>query len=87
MRNRGSVRNYDMNNQLNQTIGPPAGTGEIVVSLLATETTIRSHRPEDFAATRLALKHEVQHRAEAMTDVLQRIMDRPPAIRHWGLNE
>lgn len=76
-----------MNSQLNQPIQPPGGAGEVAVSLLATEPPIRSKRPEDFAAARLALEHEVQHRAEAMTDVLQRIMERPPAIRHWGLNE
>jgi hypothetical protein len=76
-----------MNNQLNQTAEPTGGKGVVVVSLLATETTVHSTGPGNSAGKGLMHENEVQHRAEAMTDVLQKIMDRPPAIRHWGLNE
>jgi len=76
-----------MNCQLNQTSEPTQAPSPVVVSLLLTETATRTSSAEISAANELILEAAMRRRADAMTDVLTGIMERPLTQRFWGLNE
>jgi hypothetical protein len=76
-----------MNNPLNQTTEQAGGAGQVAGSLLTTQVTIRTGGAGNFEGKELALEQEMHRRADAMTEVLKKIMDRPAAPRFWGLNE
>lgn len=76
-----------MNFLPNQTSAAAGGSDQVVVSLLMTKTTVRSNLEGNAAADELPLENAMHRRAEAMTDVLTEIMDRPITPRFWGLNE
>lgn len=80
------MRPYGMNCLPNQ-ISEPSGASQLVVSIIATETTVLSSTTGNSSVNGLKLEEEMHRRADAMTDVMNKIMDRPPAPRFWGLNE
>jgi len=80
------MRAYGMNCRPNQ-ISEPKGTSQMVVSLIATKTTVLSSPPANSSGNGLKLEEEMHRRADAMTDVLTEIMNRPSTPRFWGLNE
>ena len=71
-------------NQITQRV---SGSSPVVVSLIASETTIVSGRTGNFTNGELAFEAEMTQRAEVITNVLAKIMEQPSAFRHWGLNE
>jgi hypothetical protein len=66
---------------------PESGTGQVVVSLISSQTTFVTAGAEGSAASELALEEEMNRRAGVVTEVLTEIMAQPVAFRHWGLNE
>ncbi len=76
-----------MNSLLNKTTDQANAQGPVVVSLLATESKVLTRITDDSGVDELVLENELRRRADAMTEVLQKIMDRPAAPRFWGLNE
>jgi hypothetical protein len=75
-------------NYLPNSINVPAGgANPALVSLIVTETTIRTTTEGNSAANELPLEKAMHRRADAMTDVLTEIMERPTTPRFWGLNE
>ena len=81
------VQTYHMNVLPNQTSVPAGGSSQIAVSLLVTKISARKTAGEHPTANELPLEKAVHQQAEAMTDVLAKIMDRPLTPRFWGLNE
>lgn len=59
----------------------------VVVTLTLTETSTLSSSDSRLDPAALPLEKAMHRRAEAMTDVLTEIMDRPLTPRFWGLNE
>jgi hypothetical protein len=76
-----------MNSLLNKTTDQANAPGHVVVSLITTESKILNRATDTSGADQLVLQDELRRRADAMTEVLQKIMDRPAAPRFWGLNE
>jgi hypothetical protein len=76
-----------MNNPLNQTTKQAGGAGPVAVSLLTTQVTVLAGDAGNSEGKGLAPEQAMHHRANAMTEVLKNIMDRPAAPRFWGLNE
>lgn len=76
-----------MNFLPNQSNVPAGGSSQIAVSLLVTETTLLTQPEDNIAVAELPLEKTLHRRADAMTDVLTEIMDRPLTPRFWGLNE
>ena len=76
-----------MNVLPNQTSIPAGGSSQIAVSLLATKISALKTAGEYPTAKELPLEKAMHQRADAMTDVLVKIMDRPLTPRFWGLNE
>jgi len=64
-----------------------SGSNYAAVALTVTETAVVSSTEGNPATNELPLETALQRRADAMTEVLAKIMDRPPASRFWGLNE
>lgn len=87
MRASGDVRTYSMNFLPNQSNVPAGGSDQVVVSLIMTKTTILASPEGNPAVDELPLEQAMHRRAEAMTDVLTDIMERPVTPRFWGLNE
>jgi hypothetical protein len=87
MRAASDVRTCSMNFLPNQSNAPASGSDQADVSLLMTKTTTVTSTKGDFAANELPLEKALHRRADAMTDVLTEIMDRPVTPRFWGLNE
>lgn len=87
MRPAGGVPSCSMNFLPNQNSVPAGGSDQVVVSLLMTKTTVLSSLEGNAAEDELPLENAMHRRAEAMTDVLTEIMDRPITPRFWGLNE
>ena len=81
------VQRFYMNVLPNQTSVPAGGSSQIAVSLLATKMSVQKTAGEHPAANELPLEKAMHQQAEAMTDVLAEIMDRPLTPRYWGLNE
>ena len=81
------MQTYCMNVLPNQTSVPAGGSSQIAVSLLATKMSVQKTAGEHPAANELPLEKAMHQQAEAMTDVLAEIMDRPLTPRYWGLNE
>ena len=86
MRGMRGVQTYYMNCLPNNTSERTSGSSQVVVALIATETTVLS-TTGNTPISGLTVEEKLQRRAEAMTDVLTEIMDRPVAQRFWGLNE
>ena len=76
-----------MNCVSHQPEKPASGPSQVVVSVMASETTLLSGPVLNLAVDELILENELKRRAEAITDVLTEIMDQPTSYRHWGLNE
>lgn len=76
-----------MNVLPNQARVPAGGSNLALVSLLVTETTVLAQAEGNSPANELPLEKALHQRADAMTDVLGGIMDRPLTPRFWGLNE
>lgn len=76
-----------MNCLPNRTTEQASGQDQVLVSLIASETTLLSSADENPVLNELALEAEMNRRAGVITDVLARIMEEPVAFRHWGLNE
>lgn len=76
-----------MNVLPNQSNVPAGGSNQLVVSLIVTETTLAKTAEGNSSLDELPLERAMHRRAEAMTDVLTEIMDRPVSPRFWGLNE
>jgi hypothetical protein len=76
-----------MNCLPNRMTEPASGQGQVVVSLIASETTLPSGTADNPALNELVLEAEMNRRAGVITDVLAQIMEEPVAFRHWGLNE
>jgi hypothetical protein len=70
-----------------QNNAPGGGADQMVASLLLTKTTFRTSVAGPAIANELPLENAMHRRAEAMTDVLTGIMDRPITPRFWGINE
>ena len=87
MRISPDVQTYRMNVLPNQTSVPAGGSSQIAVSLLVTKISARKTAGEHPTANELPLEKAMHQQAEAMTDVLAKIMDRPLTPRFWGLNE
>lgn len=81
------VQRFYMNVLPNQTGVPAGGSHQIAVSLLATKISVRTTAEENPTANELPLEQAMHQRAEAMTEVLAEILDRPLTPRYWGLNE
>ncbi len=81
------VQRFYMNVLPDQTSVPAGGSSQIAVSLLATENSVLKTAGEYPPAKELPLERAMHQRAEAMTEVLAEIMDRPLTPRYWGLNE
>jgi hypothetical protein len=76
-----------MNCLPNQITKPASGQSQVVVSLIASRTTLLSSTADHPALNELVLEAEMNRRAGVITDVLAQIMEEPVAFRHWGLNE
>jgi len=76
-----------MNCPPNMTTEPASGRNQVVVSLISSETTFLAGEPENPATSEPELEAEMHRRADVITDVLARIIERPVAPRYWGLNE
>lgn len=63
------------------------GLDQVVVTLIATETTSLANVEEAPAFNELPLEAAMNRRANAMTHILIEIMDRPVPQRFFGLNE
>lgn len=81
------VPTYYMNSLPNQINAPAGGSNPAIVSLIVTKTTFLTTTEGDSTLNELPLERAMHRRAEAMTDVLTEIMDRPITPRFWGLNE
>ena len=81
------VQRFYMNVLPNQTSVPAGGSSQIAVSLLATKISAQKTAGEYPTANELPLEKAMHQQADAMTDVLVEIMDRPVTPRFWGLNE
>ena len=78
----------DMNCQTNKSSERSSGSGPVAVPLIAAaETAAFPNCEGNSVVQELPLEQAMHRRAEAMTDVLTKIMDRPAAQRFWGLNE
>ena len=87
MQTGANMQTYYMNVLPNQTSVPAGGSHQIAVSLLATKISVRTTAEENPTTNELPLEKAMHQRAEAMTDVLAEILDRPLTPRYWGLNE
>lgn len=76
-----------MNYLPNQSSEQASESNQVIVSLIATEKTVITSTGGSSTTNELPLEAELHRRADAMTDVLSQIMERPTTIRHWGLNE
>jgi len=76
-----------MNCLPNQVTEPASGRSQVVVSIIASESTFLFDNPGHPVVSELELEAEINRRAGVITDVLAGIMDEPAAFRHWGLNE
>jgi len=81
------VQRFYMNVLPNQTSVPAGGPSQIAVSLLAPKISVLKTAGEHPTANELPLEEAMHQRADAMSDVLAEIMDRPVTPRFWGLNE
>jgi len=76
-----------MNGLSNKATEQAGERDQVVVSLSTSETKAFASDPEEPVVSELVIEAEMIRRADAMTDVLARIIQRPAAPRHWGLNE
>jgi hypothetical protein len=72
-----------MNHLPKQTSGPPRGSNPRPASEITNFFTTDKTTPPPAPV----IEAEIKRRADTMTAVLAKIMDRPESIRHWGLNE
>lgn len=71
----------------NMNVDQASGQGQVVVALLASDTTLLSTTTGTTAVDEIVIEAEMHRRAGVITDVLARIMEEPTPRRHWGLNE
>jgi len=64
-----------------------SGSNPVVVSLTVTETTVANSLEGNLSTNELPLEAALHRRADAMTEIMAKIMARPAAPRFWGLNE
>lgn len=76
-----------MNCLPNQSSLQASGPSPVVVTLITTEASVLTSSEVTSTASELPLEKTMHRQAEAMTDVLTQIMDRPLTPRFWGLNE
>jgi hypothetical protein len=76
-----------VNHQQNQSNAQAVRSAEVVVTLVTTDTTALASADETAAFDELPLEEAMHRRANAMTNVLIDIMDRPVPMRFFGLNE
>ena len=81
------MRSCLVNHQQNQSNARPVRSAEVVVTLVTTDTTALASAEENTAFDELPLEQAMHRRANAMTNVLINIMDRPVPMRFFGLNE
>lgn len=76
-----------MNILPNQNTASVSKPNAVLATLTLTETSTLSSSESRLDQAKLPLEKAMHRRAEAMTDVLTEIMDRPMTPRFWGLNE